>query len=141
MSPRGHQHGRGRWRANASLEDAQCLDQAAKITDLSFVLSRCSGEFGMLGYVTMQRRYVDCASTASCWCEVEDPISERNYVWFFLRRDTPSEPRMPRGSARCGSAVSSARVATPSKPMKAKKTVPPARSTPGAPCGACGAVR
>ena len=35
----------------------------------------------------------------------------------------PSEPMMPIGRSRCGRRVSSAAVATMSKPMKAKKTI------------------
>ena len=42
-----------------------------------------------------------------------------------------SEPMMPRGRSRFGSLVSSAAVATMSKPMKAKKTIAaPARMPP-----------
>ncbi len=36
-----------------------------------------------------------------------------------------SEPIMPRGTSRCGLRVSSAAVATTSKPMNAKKTTEP----------------
>ncbi|CAM5488963.1 hypothetical protein SCYAM73S_03468 [Streptomyces cyaneofuscatus] len=41
-----------------------------------------------------------------------------------------SEPRMPRGMSRWGSLVSSAAVATTSKPMKAKKTMEAAVKMP-----------
>ena len=41
-----------------------------------------------------------------------------------------SEPRMPRGMSRCGSSVSSAVVATMSKPMNAKNTIDAPASTP-----------
>ncbi len=41
-----------------------------------------------------------------------------------------SEPRMPRGMSRCGFLVSSAAVATMSKPMKAKNTTDAAVKMP-----------
>lgn len=41
-----------------------------------------------------------------------------------------SEPRMPRGMSRCGFFVSSAAVATTSKPMKAKNTTDAAVKMP-----------
>ena len=40
------------------------------------------------------------------------------------------EPRMPRGMSRCGFLVSSAAVATTSKPMKAKNTTEAAVKMP-----------
>ena len=50
-----------------------------------------------------------------------------------------SEPRMPRGTSRCGLRVSSAVVATMSKPMKAKNTSAAAAKIPLTPkfAGAC----
>ena len=42
-----------------------------------------------------------------------------------------SEPRMPRGMSRCGFLVSSAVVATMSKPMNAKNTIEAPAMTPG----------
>src|SRR3712207_9526383 len=44
-----------------------------------------------------------------------------------------SEPRIPRGMSRLGSRVSSAAVATMSKPMKAKNTMAAPASTPPQP--------
>ncbi len=48
-----------------------------------------------------------------------------------------SRPRMPRGMSRCGFLVSSAAVATTSKPMKAKKTTEAAVKMPIAEVGGC----
>ena len=42
----------------------------------------------------------------------------------------PSEARMPRGMSRCGCLVSSAVVATMSKPMNAKNTIEAPASSP-----------
>jgi hypothetical protein len=44
-----------------------------------------------------------------------------------------SEPRMPIGRSRCGFLVSSAVVATTSKPMKAKNTTAAPATTPAKP--------
>lgn len=48
----------------------------------------------------------------------------------YSRVQMKSEPRMPRGTSRCGLWVSSAAVATMSKPMKAKKTTAAAVKMP-----------
>jgi hypothetical protein len=60
------------------------------------------------------------------------PVSTRDTT-TYSRVQMASDPRMPMGMARWGLRVSSAVVATTSKPMKAKNTIAAPKAMPSQP--------